>query len=80
MRRLILLLSLALALNGNLYGPAQAQGAGNPSPPPPSAARSTPSAANPATNPENCGTPDRFLPCPPLPRHPLPYFPENRRQ
>jgi hypothetical protein len=29
---------------------------------------------------ENCGTPDEFRPCPPLPRHPLPYFPANRRQ
>ena len=80
MRRLILLLSLALAANGSLYGPAQAQGTGNP--PPPSAAASAPAAAqatNQATNQENCGTPDRFLPCPPLPRHPLPYFPANRR-
>jgi hypothetical protein len=75
MRRMILLLSLALAANGNLYGPAQAQGAGNPPPPP----QGAPSAANPATSPENCGTPDRFLPCPPLPRHPLPYFPANHR-
>jgi hypothetical protein len=78
MRRLILLLSLAVAANGSLYSPAQAQGAGNPPPPPPpSAARP---AANQANSPENCGTPDRFLPCPPMPRHPLPYFPENRNR
>ena len=27
---------------------------------------------------ENCGTPDQFRPCPPMPRHPLPYFPGDR--
>jgi len=27
---------------------------------------------------ENCGTPDHFRPCPPLPRHPLSYYPGNR--
>jgi hypothetical protein len=27
---------------------------------------------------ENCGTPDNFRPCPPLPRHPLPYYPGGR--
>ena len=27
---------------------------------------------------ENCGTPDEFKACPPLPRHPLPYYPANR--
>ena len=27
---------------------------------------------------ENCGTPDNFRPCPPLPRHPLPYYPGDR--
>ena len=27
---------------------------------------------------ENCGTPDEFKVCPPLPRHPLPYYPDNR--
>ena len=34
---------------------------------------------SPAPSPgENCGTPDQFKPCPPLPRHPLPYYPANR--
>jgi hypothetical protein len=28
---------------------------------------------------ENCGTPDQFKPCPPLPRHPLAYYPANKR-
>lgn len=27
---------------------------------------------------ENCGTPDEFKACPPMPRHPLPYYPSNR--
>jgi hypothetical protein len=27
---------------------------------------------------ENCGTPDNFRPCPPLPQHPLPYYPGDR--
>ena len=28
---------------------------------------------------ENCGTPDEFKPCPPLPRHPMQYYPANRK-
>ena len=31
-------------------------------------------------DPKNCGTPDAPRSCPPMPRHPLPYFPENRHQ
>ena len=27
---------------------------------------------------ENCGTPDEPKGCPPLPRHPLPYYPGDR--
>jgi len=27
---------------------------------------------------ENCGTPDEFKACPPLPRHALPYYPPNK--
>ena len=27
---------------------------------------------------ENCGTPDEPKACPPLPRHPLPYYPGDR--
>ena len=30
-------------------------------------------------NPENCGTPDEPKACPPLPRHPLAYYPPNRQ-
>jgi hypothetical protein len=28
---------------------------------------------------ENCGTPDEPKACPPLPRHPLPYYPANKQ-
>jgi hypothetical protein len=28
---------------------------------------------------ENCGTPDEPKSCPPLPRHPLPYYPANKQ-
>jgi hypothetical protein len=27
---------------------------------------------------ENCGTPDEPKACPPMPRHPLPYYPANK--
>lgn len=30
-------------------------------------------------DPNNCGTPDQPMACPPLPRHPLPYYPANRQ-
>lgn len=52
-----------------------------PPPPPPSyyppAAYAQPyyNAPPPAYSGENCGTPDQFKPCPPLPRNPLPYYP-----
>ena len=29
-------------------------------------------------DPENCGTPDEPKACPPMPRHPLPYHPNNK--
>ena len=32
----------------------------------------------PAYSGENCGTPDQPKPCPPLPRHPLSYYPANK--
>jgi len=37
------------------------------------------SAMNQQPNPENCGTPDEPKACPPLPRHPLNYYPPNRQ-
>ena len=35
----------------------------------------TSSASNTTGQGENCGTPDQFKPCPPLPRHPLQNYP-----
>jgi hypothetical protein len=32
-----------------------------------------------ASSGENCGTPDNFKPCPPLPRHPLQTYPGPRK-
>ena len=37
------------------------------------------SAAPPAQSGENCGTPDEFKACPPLPRHPLQNYPANKK-
>ncbi len=83
MRRLLLLLSLSVLVNCYPYYSARAQGYGQPpgyqpsGPPPQPTPR--PYAGGQAANPENCGTPDEPKPCPPMPRHPLPYYPENRR-
>jgi hypothetical protein len=40
-----------------------------------------PSASASASQPggENCGTPDSPKACPPLPRHPLAYYPANKQ-
>lgn len=82
MRRLLLVLSPLSLLA--CYS-AHAQGAAQPSaqPPPPSYQGGRPAAGGWVTqplNPENCGTPDQPRACPPMPRHPLPYFPKNRHQ
>ena len=86
MRQLFLLVSLSLLVSGYAYRPAHAQGYGNPPgyypqnpPPPPYAGGPGPYARGQAYNQENCGTPDEPKPCPPLPRHPLPYYPANRQ-
>lgn len=47
---------------------------GAPPPPPPASTRM---AAQP--DPNNCGTPDEPKPCPPMPRHPMPYYPPNKQ-
>ena len=39
----------------------------SPAPPPP-----------PLEGTNNCGTPDEPKPCPPMPRHPLPFYPADR--
>lgn len=48
-------------------------------PPPPYAPGPGPYASGRAGTGENCGTPDQFKPCPPLPRVPLPYYPANKQ-
>ena len=70
------------------YGyPTYTQGYGQPPPgryppgqPPPPHYEPGPGplAGGPAYSGENCGTPDQPRSCPPLPRHPLPYFPPNK--
>jgi hypothetical protein len=86
MRRLLLLLSLGLFAAWVPHLPAQAQPAppgvyppGSPPPPPPYAQQPSPPPGGAATSAENCGTPDDPKPCPPLPRHPLPYYPANKQ-
>ncbi len=81
MHRLILLLSSIFLLS--CYS-AYAQGYGQPpartaAPPPPPAYQGGQASGQAAPNPENCGTPDEPKPCPPMPRHPLPYYPANRQ-
>jgi hypothetical protein len=88
MRRLLLLLPIALGVSCYLHHPSHAQGYpptyNSPGgPPPPASSYSAPSAqayaGSPASTGENCGTPDEPKACPPMPRHPLPYYPANRK-
>jgi hypothetical protein len=44
----------------------------------PSPTTSAAPAAGAANSSENCGTPDEFKPCPPLPRRNLPYYPGTK--
>jgi hypothetical protein len=87
MRRLLLLLSLSLMVTCYPHAPAHAQAGGPPPnyppgrpppPPPPYRGHPGPDARNPASSPENCGTPDEPKPCPPMPRVPLQHYPANR--
>lgn len=55
---------------------AQSQGPTSHGTPAASSSRSTGGQSQ--STQENCGTPDQFRPCPPMPRHPLPYFPGDR--
>jgi hypothetical protein len=83
MRRLILLLSPISLLACYAQGYAQPSAPPGARPPPPAyqGGRATPSGWDTRPlDPENCGTPDAPRPCPPMPRHPLPYFPTNRHQ
>jgi|HubBroStandDraft_2_1064218.scaffolds.fasta_scaffold408637_2 hypothetical protein len=45
-------------------------------PPPP--VIPAPVVASGPADPGNCGTPDMPEACPPMPRHPLPYYPPNK--
>jgi hypothetical protein len=82
MRRLILLLSpISLLACYSAYAqPSVPPGA----PPPPAAYQGGRTAVGGwvtrPPDPENCGTPDDPRPCPPMPQHPLKYFPANRHQ
>ena len=86
MRRTFQLLLLAVLLGLSLDRSAVAQpppGYVPPNAPEPGAPLYAPN-AGPSMNPEafntnNCGTPDEPKPCPPMPRHPLPYYPANRQ-
>ena len=81
MRRLLLLPSLSLLAAGATSWSSHAQpypGYYPPPQPPPYAGRPVPYGGGPGPGAENCGTPDQWKPCPPLPRVPLPYYPANR--
>lgn len=89
MRHWLLFLSFALGVSCYPYYPLHAQGyPPNYNPPeasPPQAPYNTSSREayagrqTYAGTGENCGTPDEPKSCPPLPRHPLPYYPANRQ-
>ena len=66
MRYLFVPVAFALLAGVTPYMPADA------------ASKST-TAGNQATSSENCGTPDQFKPCPPLPRKPLQKYPANKK-
>ena len=85
MRRIILgatLVLVPLAAFAQTYppgppssrAPAPSYYANNPSDNPPSS-----QSAMARPDPENCGTPDQPKACPPMPRRPLAYYPENRQ-
>ena len=86
MRRILLLLLLTPSALLQPDHSADAQpppGYVSPSAPAPGAPLYAPN-AGPSMSPEafntnNCGTPDEPKPCPPMPRHPLPYYPANKQ-
>ena len=83
MRRSLLLLSLTLSCYANYPVHAQGYPPSYSAQPPPASSYSAPPtraySGRSASTAENCGTPDEPKPCPPLPRHPLPYYPDNRQ-
>jgi len=75
MRRFLLVASLALCGAGLQCFDAHAQTSATTRAP---AAQSQSSRAGGPAGAENCGTPDEFRPCPPMPRVPFKTFPGNR--
>jgi hypothetical protein len=90
MRHLILVLSpISLLACYSAYAQGYAQPSAPPGARPPPPAYQAPPASRGGQasgwvtrppDPENCGTPDEPRPCPPMPRHPLKYFPANRQK
>ena len=66
MRYLFLMAPVAMLASVSLWIPADA------------ATKSAVSSSQ-ASSSENCGTPDQFKPCPPLPRKPLQQYPANKK-
>jgi hypothetical protein len=71
MRRIII---LAAAIVGLLAPCAYAQSGTSVSP----GGGVLPAHINGQTDPGNCGTPETFKKCPPMPRHPLQHYPAYR--
>lgn len=80
MRRLLPVLSLALCAACWVGQDANAQprNAASSASSGASASSSAGGSASGAAGRENCGTPDEFRPCPPMPRVPLREYPANR--
>ena len=80
MRHLILVLSpISLLACYSAYAQPSAPPGARPPPPAPRSGQASNWVTRPP-DPENCGTPDEPRPCPPMPRHPLKYFPANRHK
>ena len=65
MRYLLALAALAMLTGVTPHNPAHAAG-------------KTTATSSQASS-ENCGTPDQFKPCPPMPRRPLQHYPANKK-
>lgn len=78
MRRIVLatlFASLSSLAYAQMDAPRQGSTPSTPSSPPTASIRPAPGTASSA---ENCGTPDEYKACPPLPRRNLPYYPANK--
>ena len=76
MRRIIVLASAVVGLLAPMAN-AQSDATGTSSSVTPMGGMTTGYVAGP-TDPRNCGTPDTFKKCPPMPRHPLQHYPAYR--